>query len=843
MFNEADTCRLLVTPALITAGWGEPAWRIKEQHYFTDGQVILVGDGHKRREGKKADYLLRYQESLPIGVVEAKAEEFEPATGLQQAKDYAQRLGLLFAYSTNGHGIVEWDFTTNTQTELNAFPSPEDLWQRLCAHQAITSAMPLHPLLAPYCATGGKLPRYYQEVAINRTIEAILRGQTHILANLATGTGKTVIAFQLAWKLSTARWNRSGADRPPRILFLADRIVLRDQAYNTFEAFEKDRDIIAEGKAPMNRSIYFAIYQTMYSQAGKQRLFEKYPRDFFDLIVIDECHRSGFGTWQAILKHFNTAIQFGMTATPKRTENIDTYKYFGDPVFTYSLGQGIDDGFLATYKVHRSITNFTRDGLKIMEAIADGAEIEIPPEADVQPTYALAEFESKITMPDHVKRLCEHFSKLLNQYGRMEKTMIFCVNQDHALAVTEELNRLNADLGIPDYTVRIVSEEGATGKALLEKFQNPEQTVPVVATTVDLLTTGVDAPSVRNIVFMKPMASIVSFKQVIGRGSRLCKDTEKFWFRIIDYTGATRLFDSWDRPTEEPEGGAKTSAPYTGAVEGIIRDEKSGKRISGARVFLQVNPNEICEQFTADSGSFHFGHIGAGQVVLVVTAPGYKRVQRTVETQSGKTSAIEINLQPVGGEGGRKRVKITGLQVALVDETYEERDVDGKLVRPEDYLNKVRDEILAACHSVVDLQQSWISREKREELTAALEERMVYVDILREILHRPDADAFDLLAHVAFGADIHSMEERAAALFNLHQQFIESFDPEARDVLLALMDKYRLGGITEVTDPGVFSLSPFDSDVRHVAEKFGGIPALRTAIEELVRRLYLSEAA
>ena len=215
MLNEADTCRLLVTPALISAGWGDPAWRIKEQHYFTDGQVILVGDGHKRREGKKADYLLRYEESLPIGVVEAKAEEFEPATGLQQAKDYAQRLGLLFAYSTNGHGIVEWDFTTNTQTELTAFPSPEDLWQRLCAHQAITSAMPMHPLLAPYCTTSGKLPRYYQEVAINRTIEAILRDQTHILANLATGTGKTVIAFQLAWKLSTARWNRSGADRPP----------------------------------------------------------------------------------------------------------------------------------------------------------------------------------------------------------------------------------------------------------------------------------------------------------------------------------------------------------------------------------------------------------------------------------------------------------------------------------------------------------------------------------------------------------------------------------------------------------------------------------------------------
>ena len=593
----------------------------------------------------------------------------------------------------------------------------------------------------------------------------------------------------------------------------------------------------------MNRSIYFAIYQAMYSLIGTQRLFEKYPRDFFDLIIIDECHRSGFGTWNAILQHFNTAVQLGMTATPKRTENIDTYKYFGDAVFTYSLGQGIDDGFLATYKVHRSITNFTRDDLHIMDAVATGAELEIPHDAEVQPTYTLAEFERKITMPDHVHRLCEHFSKVLAQYGRMEKTMIFCVNQDHALAVTDELNRLNADLGVADYAVRIVSDEGDTGKALLEKFQNTEQTLPVIATTVDLLTTGVDAPSVRNIVFMKPMASVVSFKQIIGRGSRLCADTKKFWFRIIDYTGATRLFDAWDQPTEEPEGGAKTKAPFTAVVDGTIRNEKTGAPISGARAFLQVNPNEICEQFTADSGSFHFGHIGSGQVVLVVTAPGFHRVQRTIQTQPGQQVSVDVALKPDENSGRKKRVKIKGLQVVLVDETYEERDVDGSLVRPEDYLKKVRKEILAACHSMVELQQAWISREQRESLTDTLEERMVYVDILREILQRPDADAFDLLAYVAFGTDIHSQEERAAALFNLHQQFFASFEPEAREVLLALVDKYRIGGITEVTDPGVFSLSPFNSDVRHVAERFGGIPGLREAMDQLVRRIYLSEAA
>ncbi len=382
--NEADTCRVYITPALVDAGWGEPSWRIAEQQYFTAGQIILVGDGHKRQKGKKADYLLRYEESFPIAVVEAKAEEFAPGAGLQQAKDYAQTLGLLFAYSTNGREIEEWDFTTNTQRSLDAFPTPDELWQRMCAAQSLDAMLPSNPLLAPYCAKGGKLPRYYQEVAINRTIEAILKGEKHILINLATGTGKTVIAFQLAWKLFHSKWSVSKEDRHPRILFLADRVVLRDQAHNTFEPFEGERDNISEGKAPKNRSIYFSIYQAMYSGMNGKRLFHKYPHDFFDLIVIDECHRSGFGTWNAILKHFDTAVQLGMTATPKRTENIDTYKYFGDPVFVYSLGQGIDDGFLATYKVHRTITNYTKDGLIIEEATARGAQIEAPPDAEVQ---------------------------------------------------------------------------------------------------------------------------------------------------------------------------------------------------------------------------------------------------------------------------------------------------------------------------------------------------------------------------------------------------------------------------------------------------------------------------
>lgn len=841
--NEADTCRIYVTPTLKTAGWGDPLWRITEQHYFTDGQIYLVGDRHARRKGKKADYLLRYAESVPIATVEAKAEDAEPGDGLQQSKDYAQTLGLFFAYSTNGHGIEEWDFTTNTQRSLATYPTPDELWQRLCAFRAIKTTAAANPLLQPYCVQEGKLPRYYQEVAINRTIEAILKGRDRILINLATGTGKTLIAFQVAWKLSQAKWTHTATGRQPRILFLADRNVLRDQAYNAFEPFEKERDVIAEGVAPNNRSVYFSIYQAMYSGVDGKRLYQKYPRDFFDLIVIDECHRSGFGTWRAILDHFDAAVQLGMTATPKRTENVDTYKYFGDPVFVYSLGQGIDDGFLATYKVHRAITNFTQDGLVIREAVAQGAELYVPPEATLKDEYEMREFESKITMPDHVSRLCKHLNDLLFIYGRNEKTMVFCVNQEHALAVAENLNRLNKDLNVPDFAVRIVSDEGAAGKALLEKFQNTGSPTPVVATTVDLLTTGVDAPSVRNIVFMKPISSIVNFKQIVGRGSRLCPDTEKFWFRVVDYTDATRLFDDWDKPTDPPDGGPKTTDPHTCVVGGTVINYETGRPLPGARVLLQTGPNDILDQRTGPDGQFFFPGVGTGRVLLVVTAPDFSRFQHTFDTTAAVPVAVTVELKPRKDEPPPKRIRITKLNVKFEVESYEERDAEGNLVTPEDYLRKVRAEILAACHSLVELHSAWVDPDRRKTLLATLEDRKVQVDIIREILQRPDADAFDLLANTAFDAEIYSCEERATALFNLHKEFFGRFDAPAREILLALIDKYRYGGLEGITDPSVFRLAPFNSDVRQVAKPFGGIAALRKAVDDLVRLLYQQEAA
>lgn len=365
--NEADTRAKLIDPKLHAAGWGED--RITREHYiqkdrhFTKGRIYLVGDEAKRRKPKTVDYLLRHSESLPIAVVEAKDEDHEAGDGLQQAKEYAEILDVPFAYSSNGHGIVEFDYLTNSISQTTQFPSPDQLWERFVKYREVGERGGANPLLYSYCLPSvcGKEPHYFQEVAINRGLQRIMQGQKKLLLAMATGTGKTFVAFQIVWKLIRSHWLR-------RVLFLADRNFLRDNAYNTFAPFEDGRYVIEGGKFNPNRDIYFSTYQSMWSEEQGTRLFETMPSDFLDLIIIDECHRSGFGTWNDILQHFRNAIQLGMTATPKRSDNVDTYLYFGDPVYEYSLGQGIDDGFLATYKVHKVRTNVDREGLHIHDA-------------------------------------------------------------------------------------------------------------------------------------------------------------------------------------------------------------------------------------------------------------------------------------------------------------------------------------------------------------------------------------------------------------------------------------------------------------------------------------------
>lgn len=414
--NEADTCRRYVVPKLQGAGWDDEPHRINEQVTFTDGRIIVSGRRSRRRPGKRADYILRYRMDMPIAVVEAKASYATPGHGLQQAKDYAEILGLKFAYATNGHGIVEFDYITGREQEIETFPTPDELWGR------ITGAEPLAPdavekLLTPSYHLGGKSPRYYQEIAINRAIQSVLQGKRRTLLTMATGTGKTFVAFQICWKLWSSRWNRTGEFRRPRILYLADRnILVDDPMAKTFTPFGDARWKIEGGVANKGREMYFSIYQAIARDERRPGLYREYVPDFFDLIIVDECHRGSAkddSNWREILEYFVPAFQIGMTATPRRRDNADTYRYFGEPIYQYSLRQGIDDGFLAPYRVHRVITTWDAAGWRPSQGDLDRFGREIP-----DGEYHTNEFERVVSLRARTEAVARHLAEYMKKTDR-----------------------------------------------------------------------------------------------------------------------------------------------------------------------------------------------------------------------------------------------------------------------------------------------------------------------------------------------------------------------------------------------------------------------------------------
>ena len=540
--NEADTCRVHVTPRLRESGWGQYPHSITEQKTFTDGRVEVRGSIGRRRKRKRTDYLLRYTRNFPLAVVEAKPESDPPGKGLQQAKEYAEILGLKFAYATNGHRIIEFDYLTGRRTELAAYPSLAELLSRLKAGQGLEDGI-AEKLLTPYHPVPDNPPRYYQEIAINRAVQAILQGKRRNLLTMATGTGKTLVAFQISWKLWNARWNRVGAHRRPRILFLADRNLLVDDPRDkTFTPFGDARHKI-EGEAIKSQEIYFAIYQAIAEDSRRPDLYREYPQGFFDLIIVDGCHRGSArddSNWREILEWFEPAYQLGMTATPLREDNRDTYEYFGDPLYTYSLRQGIDDGFLAPYRVHRAVTQVDTTGWRPGKGEVDRYGREIPDEE-----YHTKDFERVIALRARTQAIARHLAEFMGRTDRFAKTIVFCVDQEHADEMRRALNNRNADLvrRYPDYVARVTSDDGKTGTGHLSRFQELETTSPVIFTTSQLLTTGVNAPTYKNIVLVRVVNSMTEFKQIIGRGTRIREDYGKTWFNILDYTGsATRNF-------------------------------------------------------------------------------------------------------------------------------------------------------------------------------------------------------------------------------------------------------------------------------------------------------------
>jgi type I restriction enzyme R subunit len=550
--NEAETRAEHIDPALKAAGWGVVDGSRIRREVIAPGR--LQGRG-QRAKAEIADYVLIYR-NTKLAVIEAKAWDKPYTEGLAQAKQYAAKLAVRFTYATNGQKIYGVDMATGEEGDVAAYPTPDELWARTFAE---ANAWRDRFAAVPYEDKGGAWEsRYYQEIAIRRVLDAISNGRDRLLLTLATGTGKTAIAFQIAWKLYHSRWNvpdwKSGAEptRRPRILFLADRNILANQAYNAFSAFPEDAlvriepgEIRKQGRVPKNGSVFFTIFQTFMSGPGGSPYFGDYPPDFFDFIVIDECHRGGAndeGQWRAILNYFAPAVQLGLTATPKRKANADTYAYFGEPVYTYSLKDGINDGYLTPFKVKQIATTIDDYTYTPDDAVVEG---EVVPGK----RYVETEFNRVIVIPEREAYRVKLFMGMIDQ---REKTLVFCATQEHALMVRDLINQVKTSTD-PNYCVRVTADDGAIGDQFLRDFQDNEKTIPTILTTSQKLSTGVDARNVRNILLMRPVNSMIEFKQIIGRGTRLYDG--KDYFTIYDFVKAHHHFadPEWDGEPQEPE--------------------------------------------------------------------------------------------------------------------------------------------------------------------------------------------------------------------------------------------------------------------------------------------------
>lgn len=558
--NEAETRAELIDPAPAEAGWGVvEGSRVRREFPITQGRLL----GHKRKtKPLDADYVLIYNNEK-LAVVEAKAKHVYYTEGVAQAKDYAQRLQIRFTYATNGEKIYAIDRDQGTENDIDQFPSPQELWDRTYPAPKTPKEKKITDWRAtfktiPFEDRGGTWqPRYYQENAVNKTLEALAKGENRMLLTLATGTGKTAIAFQIAWKLFQSRWNLSATTDEyhahlPRILFLADRNILADQAFNAFNAFEDDAlvrirpgEIKKKGRVPKNGSIFFTIFQSFMSGPDNSPYFGDYPEDFFDFIIIDECHRGGANdesTWRGIMEHFSPAIQLGLTATPKRDVNTDTYDYFGEPVYIYSLKEGINDGFLTPFKLKEYKTTIDDYQFTDDDEVIEG-------EIDEEREYTEAEFNRIIEIKEREEYRVRLFMESMNQ---QQKTLVFCATQIHAAAIRDLINQFGTSKN-PNYCHRVTANDGKLGEQHLRDFQDNEKNIPTILTTSQKLSTGVDAPEIRNIILLRPVNSMVEFKQIVGRGTRLFEGKE--YFTIYDFVEAHNHFQDpeWDGEPLEPE--------------------------------------------------------------------------------------------------------------------------------------------------------------------------------------------------------------------------------------------------------------------------------------------------
>lgn len=797
--SERDVCTKFVTPALTAAGW-DLRHQIREEVTLTKGRIKVRGRMVSRGKAKRADYVLYYKPNLPLAVIEAKDETHSVGAGMQQALAYAEMLDVPFAFSTNGRAFLFHDRTVQSpeverEIPLSAFPSPEELWRRYCAWKGIEGEAERIAAQDYYLDGSGKTPRYYQLVAINRVVEAIARGQRRILLVMATGTGKTYTAFQIIWRLWKAR-------RVRRVLFLADRNILVDQTrINDFKPFGNAMTKITNRTVDKSYEIYLALYQAVSGSEEEKNIYKQFSPDFFDLVVVDECHRGSAAedsAWREILEYFAPAIHLGLTATPKETRDVSNIEYFGEPVYVYSLKQGIEDGFLAPYKVVRIDLDKDLVGWRPEKGQRDkyGREIE-------DRIYNQRDFDRSLVLEERTKVVARKITEFLKATDRYAKTIVFCEDIDHAERMRQALVNENADLVAenPRYVVRITGDN-EEGKAELDHFIDPESRYPVIATTSRLLTTGVDAQTCKVIVLDRRIESMTEFKQIIGRGTRVNEEYGKYYFTILDFKKATELF-------ADPQFDGDPVKIYVRRPDEpvVLEDEEPGG---------QVLVDGVGEEWVDedDAGDIVFGPDD------VVYGPDH-------------------DYGPEDGEGPRRRrvrYVVDNVPVFVVAERVQYYGPDGKLIT-ESLRDYTRRRVTARYATLDDFLQRWTAAERKEAILRELEEQGVLLHALAEEVGR-DYDPFDLVCHVAFDRPPLTRRERAERVRK--RDYFARYGEKARAVLDALLDKYADEGIETIESVEVLRVRPLSElgTPVELIRSFGSKEEYLEAVRELERALY-----
>lgn len=781
--SERDICTKYITPALERSGW-DILTQIREEFSLTDGRILVRGKLHARAKNKRADYILFYKPNLPIAIIEAKDNNHAVGDGMQQGLGYGELLQVPFVFSSNGdrflfHNKIATDGIIEREIGLDEFPSPETLWEWWCTHRGLSAPQQQLVTQDYYSDGSNKTPRYYQLLAIDKTIEAIAKGQDRILLVMATGTGKTFTAFQIIWRLWKSKTKK-------RILFLADRNILVDQTMtNDFKPFGSAMTKIKQRQADKSYEIYLSLYQAVTGNEEEQKIYKQFSPDFFDLIVIDECHRGSAAAdsaWRQILDYFSSATQVGLTATPKETKEVSNIDYFGEPIYTYSLRQGIDDGFLAPYKVVRIDIDKDLEGWRPTAGERDkyGNEIE-------DRIYNQRDFDKTLVLERRTKLVAKKISDFLKATNRFDKTIVFCENIDHAERMRQALVNENADLAADNsrYVMRITGDN-EEGKAELDNFIFPESKYPVIATTSKLMTTGVDAQTCKLIVLDQRIQSMTEFKQIIGRGTRIKEDFGKFYFTIIDFKKATELFADPDFDGD-PVQIYEPKYPDDSPVPPELSKE---------------------EDFTG----------------------GYP------EPDGGFEWIGEDELGDVDDGLGVRRYVVANVEVKVIAERVQYYDSSGKLIAEslKDYTRKTLSKEFT---SLDDFLVRWSSADKKQAIVDELAKEGIFFEALADEIGK-DCDPFDLLCHIAWDMPPLTRKERAERVRK--RDYFTKYGDRARRVLEALLDKYADAGVGQIEETQVLTVAPFTQfgTPLEIVRIFGGTAQYQEVIRDLKRSLY-----